>query len=93
MKQRANQVGRDFWLRLKNGAEATNINKYPSVKQEVRNTDVDGNHGTHEPKATASFSSHVFALSPSEFTQGLRKVNPEVVVIMHVLCGRTRTDT
>ena len=68
MKPRVNQIRRNFRLRVKNGTEATNRNKYPDVKQEGRNTGVNKNHDAHERKATTSLSSHGFALPKSSRT-------------------------
>lgn len=41
MKQRVNQIRRNFWLEVKNGTEATIMDKYPGVKQEDRNIGMD----------------------------------------------------
>ena len=69
MKPRVNQI-RNFWWWVKNCTEAiiNNMDKYPDIKQEGRDTGLDGNHDSCERKVTNSLSSHGFAIPKSSRT-------------------------
>lgn len=64
IKLRVNQVRRNILWWVKNCTEAiiNNMDKYPDIKQEGRDTGLYGNHDSCERKVTNSLSSHGFAI-------------------------------
>lgn len=98
MKPRVNQI-RNFWWWVKNCTEAiiNNMDKYPDIKEEGRDTGLDGNHDSYERKFPNSLSSHSFVIpNPPELTQSLSlgKVRKSWTDSNYkIVCGRTRTCT